>query len=340
MTGEAKPKKRKMIWVVLGAGVALLFVQLLFLPLPRPALNWLSANSAAWLLNDSQRADNIPERMAQVFTGELIQQSLMAHFHDRVGKPQWKDDAAYAGAMLHALRPTLISQREIYHTAVGTPPALSGLGWCDELNGVAGRLLAHDFDRIEIVGVNDKETGGGHSFGRFWSPQHKDWLYYDIWTEEVLIFKVRPGQAPEYLFRSSPVGPSVVTPDDFDVLSTYHAKANQGFVHVRYQNSLAGHIGTRLWNFVSHGSTIPREAIAPIKEIFARVEKAGPSKRIPPRHFNAQIQAYTDARLAQMAGDGQLAQALYRQAEQSDPKSSYGLASAKFLDRLSHAKQN
>ncbi len=89
MTGEAKPKKRKMLWVVLGAGVALLFVQLLFLPLPRPALNWLSANSAAWLLNDSERADNIPERMAQVFTGELIQQSLMAHFHDRVGKPQW-----------------------------------------------------------------------------------------------------------------------------------------------------------------------------------------------------------------------------------------------------------
>ena len=85
---------------------------------------------------------------------------------------------------------------------------------------------------------------------------------------------------------------------------------------------------------------IPREAIAPIKEIFARVENAGPSKRIPPRHFNAQIQAYTDARLAQMAGDGQLAQALYRQAEQSDPKSSYGLASAKFVDRLSHAKQN
>ena len=341
VTGAAKPRKRKMIWVVLGAGVVLLLAQLLFLPLPRVALNLLFTNNAAWLLNDRERAGSIPERMARVFTGELLQQSIVAHLHDRFGKRVWRDDAAYAGALLHRLRPTLISQREIYHTAVGTPPVLSGLGWCDELNGVAGRLLAHDFDRVEIVGVNPTKPGmGGHSFGRFWSKQYNDWLYFDIWTEEVLLFRVLPGATVDYLFRSSPVGPSVVSPDDFVVISTYHANAKQGFVHVRYQNSLAGHIGSRLWNFVSHGSTTPYEALAPIKAIVAREKLAGPSKRIPPRYFNRQIQSYSSARLAHMAGDSQTAQALYRRAVRNDPKSSYGLASAKFLDRLSHSPQN
>lgn len=340
MTGDQKPKIHRKIWILFGLCVALLAAQVLFFPLPRPVLHYLATNSAGWILNDNGRSKSIPGKMAQVFTGELIQQSMIAHFHDRYGKSQWKDDAAFAGMLLHALRPTLISQREIYHQAVGTPTAFSGLGWCDELNGVAGRLLAHDFDRIEIVGVNDPKTGGGHSFGRFWSKQHMDWLYFDIWTEEVLIFKIRAGKAPEYLFRSSPVDPNVVTPDDFGILRSYHAKAKQGFVHVRHQNSLAGHIGSRMWNFFAHGSTMPSEALAPIKALVEREKQAAPSKRIAPRHYNRQIRAYTDARLAQIFGDLDTAKSLYRSASQSDPKSSYGLASAKFLDRLTQSERN
>ncbi|MBK8375050.1 MAG: hypothetical protein WAT18_10015 [Sphingorhabdus sp.] len=56
----------------------LVLAQLLFFALPRPVLHYVVTNNAGWLLNDRERATNIPERMAQIFTGELVQQSMIS----------------------------------------------------------------------------------------------------------------------------------------------------------------------------------------------------------------------------------------------------------------------
>lgn len=334
MQRTERSKRRKFVWLTLGAVTILVLAQLLFFALPRPVLHYVVTHNAGWLLNDRDRATNIPERMAQIFTGELVQQSMISHFHDRYGKARWKDDAAYAGMLLHKLRPALISQREIYHKATRYPIALSGMGWCDQLNGIAGRLLAHDFDHVEIVGVHQEKTGGGHSFGRFWSEQYDDWLYFDIWTEEVLVFRASDDGKATYLYRSSPVGPSVMTPDDFPVLTTYHAAAKKGFVHARYQDSVAGYLADRTWNFFAHGSPLPREALAPIDAMKARNKAAGPSTRKAPRHNADQIRSFAEARLAQWYGEDKAARHYYQRIASADPESSYGLAASKFIKRL------
>ncbi|WP_424537763.1 hypothetical protein [Sphingorhabdus sp.] len=310
----------------------LVLAQLLFFALPRPVLHYVVTNNAGWLLNDRERATNIPERMAQIFTGELVQQSMISHFHDRHSKEQWKDDAAYAGMLLHKLRPALISQLEIYHKADRLPTAIAGLGWCDELNGVGGRLLAHDFDKVEIVGVYDRELNDGHSFGRFWSEQYSGWLYFDIWTEEVQVFRVLPNAKAEYLYRSRPVGPKDVKQVPFSTLAKFHGGANKGFVHARHADTVAGFLASRTINFFSHGSPLPRESLAPIEAMKARKKAAPSSSRVAPRHQTKQIGHFAEARLAQMLGDYKTAQHHYRLVARSDAASSYGLAAAKFLD--------
>lgn len=338
MAEKSIPKQRRAMMVLVGLFTLLIAAQLLFLPLPWPVERYLALEKAGWLLNESESPKSLPGRALHIFVSELVQRSITRHFHDRHGASEWDDDAAYAGQLLHKLRKILISQREVYHRPGSRSTMLSSFGWCDELNGAAGRLLALDFDSVEIVGVSGlKVTDGGHSFGRFWSRQHADWLYFDIWTEEVILFRVRPGADPEYLFRSRPVGPSVVVPDDFGKLTTYHARAKQGFVHVRYQSTLAAHIGTRLWNLLSQGSTMSREAATPVKAIFAQAPTIEPSQREFPPHQTAEITAYVEARLAHLSGNDRLAIEMYRRVARSDTKSSYGLASAKFLNRLTRS---
>lgn len=314
--------------------VAMLLTQLLFFPLPKPMLRYLTVESADTMLNDSERKVAGIENFWRIFSAELVQQSLISHFHDRHSKKAWSNDATYAGMLLHRLRPTLISQREIYHESAGTPTAIAGLGWCDEVNGIAGRLLAQDFDKVEIVGVRDKKAGG-HSFGRFWSPQYADWLYFDIWTEEVLIFRARPNAAPEYLYRSRPIGPSVVTPDDFALLTKLHSGTERGFVHNRLQDTVGGYFGTRIANIFAHGSPHPQEFLATLKVMIAENAFEPVSWRKVPRHSTPLARTYGKARVAHMLGDDSTARRSYRLVAERDPESSYGLASKKFLERLS-----
>ncbi len=337
MKVERTKSRRGTVALAVAVAAALLFAQILFFPLPKPLLRYLTVQSAGWMLNDTKRTLAGIENFGKIFTSELLQQSMISHFHDRYSKPSWSNDANYAGMLLHKLRPTLISQREIYHESAGTPTAIAGLGWCDELNGIGGRLLAHDFDKVEIVGVRDKKTGG-HSFGRFWSPQHADWLYFDIWTEEVLIFRVQPNSAPEYLYRSSPVGPSAVTPDDFAIVNTLHSGTKRGFVHNRLQDTVGEYFGTRIANIFSHGSPHPQEFIATLKVMIAENAFEPVSWRKVPKHSTPQAREYGKARIAQILGDNRTARYSYRLVAQQDPESSYGLAAKKFLGRLSTTK--
>lgn len=331
---ERTKSRRGAIALAVLVMATMLFAQLFFFPLPKPTLRYLTVQNAGWMLGDTKRKLGSIENFWRIFTSELVQQSMVSHFHDRHSKKGWSNDATYAGMLLHKLRPTLISQREIYHESGGAPTAISGLGWCDELNGIAGRLIAQDFDKVEIVGVRDKKAGG-HSFGRFWSPQYADWLYFDIWTEEVLIFRARPDSAPEYLYRSRPIGPSVVTPDDFALLRNFHSGTGRGFVHNRLQATVGGYFGTRIANIFAHGSSHPQEFLATLNVMIAENAFEPASWRKVPRASTPLARTYVKARIAQMLGDYGIARRSYRLVAERDPESSYGLAAKKFLKRLS-----
>jgi hypothetical protein len=319
--------------LLLLVAIAALAVQLLFLPLPKFVIRPVAENSAAWLLNDNGVPPSGLDGAMQKLVGEMLQQSLIAHFHSSGPEHRIGNDAAFAGAQLRRLRPMLINQKELYHDPAKGPIALSGLGWCDMANGLAGRLLAHDFDHVQIVGVRDSASGGGHSFGRFWSEQFDDWLYFDIWAEEIFVFRAQKGRAVEYLFNSRPLANGVKWPDDVALVKEFHARAREGFVHNKLQASVGSYVFHRLANLVRHGSMTAAEALAPLE--IAAAQSAGPSLRVAPPAKSRAITSYATARVEHFLGNRDQAAALYEHVQKQDRGASvFGSAASIFAARL------
>jgi hypothetical protein len=331
----ARPKYRKRLLLLLLL-VALL-AQILYLPLPQFLLRPVALQSAAWLVNEADAPPSAAEAVAHKFVGEMVQQSLLSHFHAAGPDYQGRDDARFAGEQLLRLRRTLLSQKELYHEAMQGPVALTGLGWCDMQNALGGRLLAHDFDQVSIIGVRDDASGGGHSFGRFWSPQYNSWLYFDVWAEVVSVFRQRGDGVADYLYEAPVWKGPIRWPGDIALLRPYHAKAAHGFVHNHLQASTGGYFGHRLLNLLRYGTTAPGEAIGPLNALAALALE--PSTRVAPPKSSAAAKLYVAARIDHLLGQKHDALASYRQAARLDGGASvFGLAATDFAKALSEPR--
>jgi hypothetical protein len=290
------------------------------------------------MLNDVGTAPTEFDGAIQKLVGETIQQSLVAHFRSAGPHRQEKQDAAFAAEQLRRLRPMLINQSELYHDPAKGPMALSGLAWCDMANGLAGRLLAHDFDHVQLFGVRDVKSGLTHSFGRFWSRQYNDWLYFDIWPEEAFVFRALRRGGIEYLYRSQPLADGLYETGDVATAMKAHKLVGQGFVHNELQSNVGSYFFHRIANLLMYGNTAPPDAVSILSEISE--QSAFSSRRQAPEAYSPAIGIYTDARVEHFFGNYDRAAALYRDAARRDKgKSVFGLAATIFARRLENAKR-
>jgi hypothetical protein len=278
-----------------------------------------------------------PGRAVRKFTGLWLQHNIAAQLYHQEQVPEGLGDAERVAFRLARLKPKFISQTELPHAPAGAPAPLAGFGWCDSITGFAATVLANEFSQVEIVGLYDEQVRGGHSFGRLWSDELGDWLYFDLWPDEVVVFRSRPGQPAQFLARMHPVGNRDLPNANPEAVRRMYDRAHQGLVHNRLQSTLGAYIFTRLWNAATHGNTAPAGAAEVISTIPQPPRPAEFSTG--ERNRTAAPRAYVDARMEHLMGDPQAARALYTQvlADDGDTLSTFRQAARIFIDRIDAA---
>lgn len=316
-------------------GASALLFSLLFLPLPEPILAAVADGSSTSLLASPVKGAGFAARAPQKLLGLAVQQGSADAFLRARPLPGNISDVERIARRLVALKPLMISQTELPHLPLEPPVAIAGVGMCDSINGFAATILAREFEQAEIVGVFDAESRGGHSFGRVWSNQYSDWLYFDVWTEEVVVFRNAGGRT-RYLFRVRPIGPRAgVQLEGETVLARIRDRASAGLVHNRLQPHLGGYLLTRAWNLSTHGDRSPPGAAEAIADLIASNPPAEALIKAPITSTPAPS-AYVRARLAHLRGDSAAARAAYAQvvAAEGGGRSIYGRAARIFIARI------
>jgi hypothetical protein len=301
--------------------------QIFFLPLPKSALYFITDHTAEWILNEGHGADSAPKRFVNLW----IEQSVLAHIYDAQKIPDTIGDADRIARRLTYLRPMLVSQIEVRHKEVTSSTMLAGLGKCSGLNTVAASLLSRDFDRVEMIDVDGDQADSGHSFGRAWSAQDKAWIYFDIWTPQIQVFRVDQNKA-EYTHRINPAYP--MDPGvDVDGAMGMHDRANLGHVQVRLQPSFGGYLLYRLRNYINHGSTWEKGADLRPSGLSIGVRYSKPLGQ----NYTLLPRTYVKARLEHMLGNAAGARRDYTTvaASRGAGTSSFGLAAAALSAQVS-----
>lgn len=327
----ARRRRRVARWSFVAAAVLAILV--LLVPLPRAAVNWLAHQSSGWLLTEYE-GGSAPARHARKFTGLWLQQSVAAHVYEAQRVPEGLGDAERVAFRLARLKPLFISQTELQHAPVNAPVGLAGIGWCDGINGFAAQVLAQEFSRVEIVGVYDQQAAGGHSFGRLWSDELQDWLYFDLWADEVVVFRSRAGEGARFLARMRPLGDRNLPFEDMGPIRRIYDRAHEGLVHNRLQRTLGGYLFSRIGNLLAHGNRAPAGAAEAIAQV--PVDPLPEEFRTGERNRSAAPEAFLRARLAHLAGDTAAARAGYAEVLNSDPepRSTYRQAAQIFIARI------
>lgn len=314
-----------------GAAALGLAAMLLFVPLPRAATRWLALTNASWLLTRYTGNESRAVEAGRRLMGIWVQQSLVAHMHRAQQIPAGGDDAWRVAARVLAANRVVASQVALPHWPVNSPTIVSGLGWCDGVNGVAANLLSWDFGRAQIVGVADPVTGAGHSFGRVWSAQYRDWLYFDIWSDEVVVFRSRPGRPAEYLVRDLPFGRHDRDAAERAKLARIYDAAHGGWAHNEIRPTLGGYLALKL------RQTLERRGHTP-----AAAPPATPVEQPPaPQEFNSPNtspanETYLAARIDHVLGDTAAARRGYAEVvrREGGPRTTFGRAAELFSGRL------
>jgi hypothetical protein len=333
MTARPRPRLRTIL-LAGAAALAGLAACLLLVPAPRAALPWVAERSSGWLLSEYEGSGALPGRVARKVVGLWLQQGLAAQIAEADTTTDSADDADRIVRRLTYLKTRFISQTELLHGPPNSPAALAGLGWCDGINGFAATVLSNDFPRAEIVGVVDRQARAGHSFGRAWSDQYSDWLYFDLWTDEIVVFRSGPGRGAEMLRRARPLGARRLPLEAPELFRRIYDRAHSGFVQYRLQPTLGGYLFSRLANLVSTGSTSPEGTAEAIAAASAITFPNDPNL-LPPTPPVA-AGDYVRARIHHLLGDEAKARESYRRVVEAEERrsSGYSQAARLFLNRL------
>lgn len=86
------------------------------------------------------------------------------------------------------------------------PALVAGVGYCDQINGAISLAAAHRFPRAELVALYDPKTHTlPHTVGRVWSTTRRDWLYFDAYYAEPIIFTRDAKGLPRTVLTNDPL---------------------------------------------------------------------------------------------------------------------------------------
>jgi hypothetical protein len=195
--------------VLLAAGAGLM----LFVRAPRPLLRVLVERSSGWLLAERD-GGGTPQRLLRTY----VQTSLASHIAAPLLEQPGRDEEVLLRMML-AVRDSVVSARppqQAKFIANGWPALIAGVGYCDQLNGAVCAVAAQHFPKAELVGLYNPVTlKSPHTIGRVWSEQRGEWLYFDAFYREPVIFTRDAKGQPRYLplTEKVPVSKREVAPE-------------------------------------------------------------------------------------------------------------------------------
>jgi hypothetical protein len=321
-------------------------------PLPRPVVRALVQANGDWILsNYLDSPDGSPRRLRNAGRKVLVTVAL----HDLAGEvAQQHRAAADAGdvrrllAVLLPLKEAFLNPHEVPHYASDWPVLLSGLGYCDQVNGAAAMVLAKLFPVSETYNIWDP-LRRGHTIGRVWSDEYADWLYYDVFYDEVVVFRQSPGGGIRLLAREQPQSvPGGREGMRGEAYLHFLGYVGGGAPMNEYRSTAGEYIVSKVATAVSARTL---RSVAPSR-VGGAATIGGPVPLLPravgetaalapdPDAVRRTREAYLAARLEHLAGSWGRAAALYREAagqglRSADPDARVlGEAASLFLARL------
>ena len=301
----------------------LLAIQILFLPLPQFAIRTLVTWSDDWILTDYTKSESKFSSVSipmQKLLATFIEHNLIRQFESRLNIKNELSDVDKLIVELGYLKSLIINQHVIMHNPSNRPIFLSGLGWCDQLNGVAGRLLAIKFPISQTFALVDPvNKKSPHTIGRVFSPDFKDWLYFDIFYDEVILF-VRPrNEAVKFIARFNPQKSTRNLPPNDIELTLLYEMLDDGWDLNEYSPSFGGYLvkkglqAIKMRNLNSLGISEKKEyryAINTVQEGYISENMQNANMSLP-KDF---VDTYLDARLAHIFGEDRKAKVKYMEA--------------------------
>jgi hypothetical protein len=174
----------------------------LFVPPPRPLLRQLALYSSDTLMRGESGAG------ARLLRG-FVQSSIAAHMANDAAAEGGSDEEILMRMMLRVRRTVLNARNELdtRYDARHWPALVSGLGYCDQINGAVCSVAAHRFGRVELFALYDRvNLASPHTIGRVWSERRGEWLYFDAAFATPVVFTKDAAGKP-HIVRSEPRSP-------------------------------------------------------------------------------------------------------------------------------------
>ncbi len=305
------PRARPIFFVASLAMITLALTQLLAVPLPEAVTRWLIGWSESWTLTaeiDPARprgAFGAVDSAGRMTASCLIRYSLVCHLRDSLRPRPGLGDADRLMEYLVPLKAFMVTQAAVRHGPRGWDTALTGVGYCDQVNGVAADVLAGEFSVSQTYCLHLPSTGDGHAIGRVWSMAAGHWLYYDLWGDDLVVFKIDEGGGVQYLARRRHPGEAFVGPPLRETLTRLYERSPQGWVLHTYSPTLGRRLVRKLGRAPTRPAPGPVAPVAPVVPVVA----SGPIDAGPGARF---VHAYLAARLDHLFGRPDLALPAYR----------------------------
>ena len=117
-----------------------------------------------------------------------------------------EDEIDWIVQILSPFNRLMLSQLQVSFAPMQISAQVWGLGYCDQVNRIGAIALAQFFDRVEMIGINSPPPVGGHSFGRVLAPKMHDWIYFDLWPEDLFLLKLDKNKKVKIIRRVDRLG--------------------------------------------------------------------------------------------------------------------------------------
>jgi hypothetical protein len=256
--------------VIVAAGWVLL------IPPPRPVVRALVNAFPTAVLTGSD-ADTGVTRVFKRSLHLYVKSALASYVAESLDAAGEGDEAALL-RIVERVREIMLNQTQVPHAAKTWLPLASGLGYCDQINGVAAHVASHRFRRAQLYALYDPlRNSSPHTIGRIWSDERRDWLYFDASFDTPVLFAKRGDGAPEFVDARARTIASRGRP----AMELYSLP---GWVMNEYRPSVAGQLERVLARFLSPDG--PQDAEAPLVVAAAPDEQCGSQPATLPRHLD------------------------------------------------------
>jgi hypothetical protein len=304
------------------AGIILLISMVFYIltqPLPRGVVRSLVLFSDSCILtNYTDVAAGQPTRLDYIRNATrktlvtLIQYSLAHHFEAGHASLNDREDVDRLLNTLLPLKQVLLNPHVLDHIPSERPTILSGIGYCDQVNGVAALHLARKFPKSQTFNVTSPTMG--HTIGRVWSIKYGDWLYYDMFYSDIMVYVLDQQSGIRILARVHPNNwPATSGTPEEEVLIEFYRHSREGWVHNEFSPTFGSYVYSKV------RGAILRQTLASIEssrstrydepEVIRSIQADEPSEE----RAQHMAKLFLRARLEHLLGDSHRAYQIYQQ---------------------------